>query len=255
MKDKTISTLAPLWLASRSYSPASRTLRKQQLGTLMHHVGDVRPADVDIAQLIEAWQSTEYLKPASRRSMWSAWSGFFRWAAALGLCDGNPVEAIRKPPEPDHAPNAVTLDELGRLWAIVPDGPLRLAIALAAGAGLRRGEIVGLRGCDIDRSAEPWLLTVQRKGGRRQVIPVESAWLRAELACLPTGRERLVPVTANYLTNAVRALMVKAGIEDRSLHSLRHHFAQQALKRNDVRRVQVLMGHRSLEHTARYLAV
>ena len=79
--------------------------------------------------------------------------------------------------------------------------------------------------------------------------------MRAELGCAPTGREQLVPVSANYLTNAVRAQMRRAGVEDRSLHSLRHHFAQQALKRNDVRRVQVLMGHRSLEHTARYLTV
>ena len=190
MKDITIEELVPLWLASRSYAPASTRLRTQQLGTLVAHVGNVRPAKVDVAAVVGAWAATDYMKPASRRSLWSAWSGFFRWACLVGVCSVNPVEALRKPPEPDHAPNAVTIDELGRLWKVLPDGPIRLAVALAAGAGLRRSEIIGLRGCDVDRSAEPWLLTITRKGGRRQVVPVESAWLRAELGCAPTGRDR-----------------------------------------------------------------
>jgi site-specific recombinase XerD len=257
MHHLTITELVPLFITARSYSAASAKLRRIQLDRYAAHVGpDVRPADVEVGRVLAWWESLADLAPASRRSAWSAVSCFHRWCIDLGVAQLNPVVVIRRPPEPDHAPNALTVDELGRLWRSLPDeGPLRLAVALAAGVGLRRSEIVGLSAADVDRSAEPWTLRVRRKGGRVQVVPVESPWVRVELASGPSVGP-LVPLGADPLGAAVKRAMRDAGIADRSLHSLRHFFATNAVRNGrSVREVQRLLGHRSLEHTARYLHV
>lgn len=251
----TLSEIAPLWMTARSYAPSSRRLREIQVREFIEVVGDVDPADVSVTDVLRWWAALEGRATNTRRSALMAVRNLFRWMVQLGMAPTNPVEAIRVPPEPDLAPNALTVEELGRLWAVVPDGPMKLVVALAAGAGLRRAEILGLRGCDVDRSAEPWLITVRRKGGKVQVLPVESSWLRVELATVPRTKEPLVDYTADYLSTAVKRLMLQAGIEDRSLHSLRHFFAQDALRRNSVNRVQKLLGHKSLATTGRYLSV
>jgi len=255
MEHLTLSEVVPLWITAQSYAPTSRKLRELQARDFVAVVGDVKPAEVGMAEVLRWWATLEDQAPATRRSAWMAMRGLFRWAGRAGLTTHNPVELIRAPPEPDHAPNAVTVEELGRLWRATPDGPMRLVVALAAGAGLRRAEILALRGTDIDRSAEPWLLTVRRKGGRTQVVPVESSWLRAELATVPRTSAPLVEYNADYLTTAVKRLMVSVGIENRSLHSLRHYFCHDALRRNPVNRVQQLMGHKSLATTGRYLQI
>ena len=255
MKQMTLSEVAPLWITARSYAPSSRRLREIQVREFVQVVGDVDPADVELTDVLRWWAGLEGQATNTRRSSLMAMRNLFRWMVQLGLTPTNPVEAIRVPPEPDLAPNAVTVEELGRLWAVTPEGPMRLVVALAAGAGLRRAEILALRGTDVDRSKEPWLITVRRKGGKTQVLPVESPWLRAELASVPRTKAPLVDYNADYLTTAVKRLMLEAGIENRSLHSLRHFFAQDALRRNPVNRVQLLMGHKSLGTTGRYLQI
>ena len=251
----TLSEVAPLWMTARSYAPSSRRLREIQVREFVEVVGDVDPAEVSIHDVLRWWSGLEGQATNTRRSALMAVRNLFRWMLQLGMVQTNPVEAIRVPPEPDLAPNAITVEELGRLWNATPEGPMRLVVALAAGAGLRRAEILALRGCDVDRSTEPWLITVRRKGGKVQVLPVESPWLRSELATVPRTKAPLVDYTADYLSAAVKRLMLDAGIENRSLHSLRHFFAQDALRRNPVNRVQKLLGHKSLATTGRYLTV
>lgn len=88
----------------------------------------------------------------------------FKWAASEGLIDANvylalqTIEGLRKGRTlaPDHDPvgivsyeqiEAVNSHVSAEVWALIQ-------LQLATGA--RSGEIVGLRLCDIDRSAMPW---------------------------------------------------------------------------------------------------
>lgn len=249
----TLSEIVPMWLTSRSYAPESARLRTIQATRFIDAVGDKPPSEIDLADVLRWWATTETMAPNSRRSAWMAMRGLMRWCCAVGMATANPIEAIRVPPEPDLAPRAVTADELERICRRLPDKRFRLAVALAAGAGLRRSEIVSLRGCDVDRSALPWTITVRRKGGKTQVLPVESAWLHDELADVGDGRKPLIDLAPNYLSYRVREMMQAAGVEDRTLHSLRHFYAQDALRRMPVNRVQKLLGHKSLNTTGRYL--
>lgn len=253
MKELTLVQLVPLWITSRSYRPDSARLRTIQMAQLVEVVGDVPPGQVTLPALLAWWQSLEGQSVNSRRSAWMAARGFWRWCNAVGADTRNPVEAIKVPREPRTVPRSLGCDDIERLRAVVPEGPLTLAVELALGAGLRRSEVLRLADADVDRSGDPVLLFVVRKGGDQQLVPVTSPRLLAELDKVAGTDGPLVPWTPNGLTNTMRRLFKQAGVRG-SFHSLRHTFATQALQDGtSIRTIQERLGHQSLEHTARYL--
>lgn len=252
MDELTLSELVPLWITSRSYRPDSARLRAIQMNTLVGVVGDVPPASVSLPRLLAWWESIGRQSVNSRRSAWMAARGFWRWCMAIGVATHNPVEAIKAPREPRTVPKALTDDEVERLRAVVPEGPLTLAVELALGAGLRRSEVLGITAADVHQG-EPLLLFITRKGGDQQLVPVTDPVLLAELDKVVGVDGRLVPWTANGLTNTMRRLFRQAGVVG-SFHSLRHTFATRQLEAGtSIRTIQERLGHQSLEHTARYL--
>jgi integrase len=252
MDELTLTQLVPLWITSRSYRPDSARLRAIQMNTLVVAVGDVPPSQVTLPALLGWWQSIERQSVNSRRSAWMAARGFWRWCNAVGVASHNPVEAIKVPREPRTVPKALTCAEVERLRAVVPEGPLTLAVELALGAGLRRSEVLGITRRDI-QPGDPLLLFVVRKGGDQQLVPVTNPVLLAELDKVADVDGRLVPWSANGLTNTMRRLFRQAGVVG-SFHSLRHTFATNLLDDGEsIRTIQDRLGHQSLEHTARYL--
>lgn len=252
MDELTLTQLVPLWITSRSYRPDSARLRAIQMNTLVVAVGDVPPSQVTLPALLGWWQSIERQSVNSRRSAWMAARGFWRWCTAVGVASHNPVEAIKVPREPRTVPKALTCAEVERLRAVVPEGPLTLAVELALGAGLRRSEVLGITRRDI-QPGDPLLLFVVRKGGDQQLVPVTDPVLLAELDKVADVDGRLVPWSANGLTNTMRRLFRQAGVVG-SFHSLRHTFATNLLDDGEsIRTIQDRLGHQSLEHTARYL--
>lgn len=252
MDELTLSELVPLWITSRSYRPDSARLRAIQMNTLVGVVGDVPPSQVALPRLLAWWESIGRQSVNSRRSAWMAARGFWRWCMAVGVATHNPVEAIKAPREPKTVPKALTDDEVERLRAVVPEGPLTLAVELALCAGLRRAEVLGITAADV-RPGSPLLLFVTRKGGDQQLVPVTDPVLLGLLDGVAGTEGRLVPWTANGLTNTMRRLFRQAEVKG-SFHSLRHTYATRELEAGtSVRAIQERLGHSSLEHTARYL--
>lgn len=76
-----------------------------------------------------------------------------------GLLDANPAAHARPP---KHDPRDTELDQDRRIWTVgqvahfldeVDGHPLRAVWHLAVGTGARRGEVLGLRWCDVDLDA------------------------------------------------------------------------------------------------------
>jgi len=145
------------------------------------------------------------------------------------------------------------------------------ALSVAYGAGLRASEVVHLRISDID-SARMVIRVEQGKGQRDRyamlsptLLELLRAWYRHardQRKMLPggwlfPGQNPINPLTTRQLNRAFHCAREAAEIDKPvSLHSLRHAFATHLLEqREDIRVIQVLLGHKKLENTARYVQV
>ena len=135
--------------------------------------------------------------------------------------------------------------------------------------GLRRSELCRLKVSDID--SQRMVVRVERgKGGVDREIPLNQKlletlrahwrWLRPKTYLFPgteNGWRADKPVTPKVVWEAVQEASKRAGITKHvTPHTLRHCFASHMLEAGtDLRTIQVLMGHRDIEATARYLHV
>ena len=174
------------------------------------------------------------------------------------------MERILMPKRPIKEPVVLSPEEVGGLLGSASGLKTKAMLMTMYGAGLRVGEVSHLFASDIDSSRK--LIRVREgKGGKDRYValsPVLLAALREYWkACRPKGeylfpgRVAGHPMSRQAAFHACRQAARRAGIQKRvSPHSLRHAFATHLLEAGgDVRVIQVLMGHRSLRTTARYL--
>jgi site-specific recombinase XerD len=140
----------------------------------------------------------------------------------------------------------------------------RAALMCCYGAGLRISEVVSLKVSDID--SERKIIRVAGKGNKEREVML-SPRLLAVLRCYwraerpthwlfpswRTGRH----LTSSALALACRSASERCGLAKRiTAHTLRHSFATHLLEQGtDTRVIQVLLGHESIETTARYVSV
>ena len=172
---------------------------------------------------------------------------------------------------PRKLPVVLSPEEVERLLDAAPGLKYKAALSVAYGAGLRVSEVVALKVDDID--SERMLIRVDQGKGRKDryvmlsptLLGVLRAWWREAKArgkMLPRswlfpGQDPVNPLRARQLNRACHAAAEAAGITKRiSPHTLRHSFATHLLEhKEDIRVIQVLLGHKRLETTALYAQV
>jgi integrase/recombinase XerD len=157
-------------------------------------------------------------------------------------------------------------EEVRRFLDAVPDPKMRTVLVTAYAAGLRVFEVVALRPGDID--SQRMVLRVARGKGRKERLVMLSPRLLELLRAYwkierPSG-EWLFPgqetgrhISIRGVQHACQMAREAAGIGKHvTLHTLRHSFATHLLEAGtDLCTIQLLLGHRSLSTTARYLHV
>jgi site-specific recombinase XerD len=167
--------------------------------------------------------------------------------------------------EPRKLPVILSPEEVGQLLDAAPGLKYRAALSVAYGAGLRASEVVSLKLADIDSSR--MVIRVEQGKGRKDRYAMLSEHLLHLLRTywkasrprgwLFPGQNPVNPLTTRQLRRAFDGAKAAAGIDKRvSLHTLRHCFATHLLEQKvDIRVIQVLLGHKKLDTTARYSRV
>ena len=172
-------------------------------------------------------------------------------------------DVIPAPKKPEKLPLILSPQEVLHFLGCVGSSKQRAILSSCYAAGLRISEAIRLRAADID--SQRMVIRVDQGKGRKDRYVMLSARLLETLrsywrAVRPTdwlfegdipGR----PIDRSSVELACRkARRLSRIVKPITPHSLRHAFAVHLLEAGtDIRTIQLLLGHRSLSTTARYL--
>ncbi len=174
-------------------------------------------------------------------------------------------DIIPAPKRPQRLPVVLSPDEVLQFLACVPGPKHRAILTTCYAAGLRISEVLHLRPTDID-SRRMVIRVDQGKGQKDRYVMLSSqllellrAWWRAERPTpwLFPGDRPGQAISKDAVEQACQKARRRCGIpKPITPHLLRHAFAVHLLEAGtDVRTIQLLLGHRSLATTARYLRI
>lgn len=209
---------------------------------------------------------------------------FFEWAHEQKLAPSNPALRLLTPKVTNALPVVLSEGQMRDLLALAesewieadPEDPKRMltlrrwaTAELMYSCGLRVSELVGLDLAGIDSGFGS--VRVLGKGGKERMVPLGIPAAKALKAWLDVGR----PVLANQKSGSalfigqqgarlgvrtvrdeIHGLATRAHVPDVAPHSVRHSAATHLLSGgSDLRTVQEILGHSSLQTTQRYTHV
>lgn len=251
------------------------------------HPAEVTPLDV------KAWRNrlAERHKQATVYSRVSRLSSFYAWAmrdAVLGqFIRNNPAQLARpKCPRPYQTESAKAFDDeqMSALLRVIqkkaatgdPVGKRDYAILLFfVTTGMRRNEVIGLRGSDLELKRDVLVIRCKVKGGDYVGREVADPHVRQALmgyleSCgradaLTTGRPLWTrhdqagppgaPLTSHAFAKNLKRYAREAGIEKIHIHQTRHTFARMvAEETGSLIETQDALGHKNLTTTRVYVS-
>jgi len=201
------------------------------------------------------------LKPSTTNRYLALLKTIFSLALRNGKAATNPVKAVKLLREHNVRIRYLTEEEEARLFAVLPER-YRPLVKVALHTGLRQGELLGLTWAQVDFLAG--VLTIPRsKHGETRHVPMNAVVREILWECWTA---RLAQANASpyvFLTaygepfHDVRKwfplALREAGIANFRWHDLRHTFASRLVMAGvDLRTVQELMGHKTIQMTLRY---
>ncbi len=276
------------WLRHRNYSEQTIAGRELFLCGLMDWCGQrnlVRPGEIT-KPILERYQRylSLYRKvdgdALSFRSQYNrivAIRTWFKWLARQDLILTNPASDLELPRLEKRLPKAILNAHEAETILSVPDVHTELGLRDRAiletlySTGIRRMELVNLKLQDID-SERGTLIVRQGKGKKDRMIPIgERAvkWIekyttdiRPEFVC---GRDEGIlflsrygeAISTNNLTCLARGYVEQSKIGKKgACHLFRHSMATLMLENGaDIRFIQAMLGHVSLNTTEMYTQV
>ncbi|SRR6266536_1867272 len=166
---------------------------------------------------------------------------------------------------PEKLPVVLSASEAEEFFRHIGILKHRAVLMLCYGSGLRSSEAVAVKVSDID--SQRMLVRVQQGKGAKDrytvlshrvlVLMREYYKMQRPVEWLFPGTKRGTHLQPGTIREVCHDAARLAGISKRiTPHILRHSFATHLLENgNEVRAIQVLLGHRRIDTTARYVAV
>jgi integrase/recombinase XerD len=182
----------------------------------------------------------------------------FLYRTTLGMPEV--VKDVWYPKRDRPVPVILSRAEVAAFFGAIRAIKFRAILMAAYGSGLRIGEACALRCEDID--SDLMVIHVPDAKSRRARYTVLSRRLLEILRTYwkltrPPGPELFPETTPDSVRHVTRAAAVCAGIKKHvTPHVLRHSFATHLFEEGvDIRTVQALLGHASIQTTAHYMRV
>lgn len=186
------------------------------------------------------------------------------------------VKTLRKPwtledtPYPRQTyqlPRVLSQEDVGRMIDAAPTPFYRLLVMALYATGARRAELAHLKVSDID--SQRMVIHIQGGKGRKDrdvmlsptlLVALRDHWRtlrrKPKVWLFPGNRWHTSeePIDTKVIWQACKQAADRAGLQGVHPHTLRHCFATHLLEDGaDLRTIQILLGHRDLEETAKYL--
>ena len=279
------SDFAKTWLAGQTSDISTR--QAMEIRVRVH----MTPAfgDTDLRNIkpstVQAWlgELQQQLAPTYVRVLLANLSSLMNAAVDDGLIARNPCSArsVKPPRIPATRVRPWTSEQV---LAVITAHPERYAALplVAAGCGLRQGEVFGLRVEDIDYDkqvlhvrqqvkllADNKPILTPPKGGKSREVPLPdlvASGLEEHLLVHPAGKDGLVftsrerrPMNRNYVNSYIwKKALEKAGMDTgrgNGMHALRHFYASSLLEGGvSIRAVSEYLGHTDPGFTLRIYA-
>lgn len=250
-------------MAVRNLAENTQSAYLQQIVAYARHFH--RPPEELGPEEVRAYQlyltQTRMLSPGSV----SVATGALRFLYKVTLKRPWAWEDIPMPKRPFKLPVVLSPEEVMHFLESIYNIKHRAILMVAYAAGLRISEATHLKVTDID--SQRMMLRVDQGKGKKDRYVMLSPRLLEELRAywkvvhpklwLFPGELSGQPITRSALSQACQKAHRASGIKKPiSPHSLRHAFATHLLEMGtDLRTIQLLLGHRSLATTSRYLKV
>lgn len=265
----TVEEYARRWAAARPHRP---TTARRVASLIDTHISGTRLGNRRLAAVlpseVQAWASgrAEVLAPSTLRNLVSLLRSIYASAVLDRLVAASPVVRVVLPRHERERVVPLTVAQVAALADAMPDRNRAMVLA-QAGLGLRIGELLALRGCDVDFLRQTVRVEKQIAPGpktrsdpktprSKRTIPlptVVAGALAAHLAEYPPGADGSVFTTRtgtayrhDYYGSIIFAAAVKrAGLPaGTTSHALRHHYASVLLAAGEsVVAVAERLGH------------
>lgn len=247
----------------RGFSEGTRRCYLRHARAITEHFGRC-PSELgleDVEAFLLHLSREQGLAPQTRNQCASALR--FMFGTTLGRNWTPSVPFARRP---KLLPVVLSGTEVERLLAAIDSVTHRTIALLCYGAGLRASEACSLRIEDVDGKRQVLVIRHASKRGKHRQVPL-SARLHRELRSYyrqvrPAGPYLFPghgaipgPITTTAFHLALAKASAQSGIAKRiSAHVLRHSYATHMIEAGaDLRAVQLLLGHASVETTAMYV--
>jgi site-specific recombinase XerD len=226
--------------------------------------GPLRAARGDVKQTLARWEH-----PNTRAREHTVLVSFYDWMLTEGHRPDNPARQVRRPKMRKPAVRRLTRAEVDAMIAACETQRERWVILLGVCTGARASELTGCQGRHFARRGFVWFSEDIAKGKRERWVPVLPELepvveeIRATIrhdhyvvatykTCSGVQQPRTCRISACTVGRLIGAIAKRAGIARHvHPHLLRHAFGTHVARHAGLRVAQALMGHASVETTAR----
>lgn len=272
---QTFGDYAAQWQACQVHRATTASLAQSNLKNHILPTFGPRPLAAIRPSEVQAWVKgrSAVLAPSTVETVYRYLAAILRAAAADKVIAESPCRGVKLPKVEKSEVVPMATDAVEAVAAAMTER-YRAAVVLAAGTGLRQGEVLGLTLPNVDflrRTLRVEQQMVLLPGGpylsppktdaSRRTIPLPNVVvnaLAAHLVSFPVGPEGLVFTNAkggrivrSRFNEAWRRAVSAAGLsEELDFHDLRHYYASLLIRHGEsVKVVQARLGHASATET------